>query len=364
MLPAHSFYSTIYQFPDSFTLTQNLSQEGRKMDQSSNDFAHEPLTGPNSKIRILSLLPGEINDDICCLLAPVDLKKQPKYEALSYCWGDSRKTKPIYVEHRSSLQSFAPRQWEISPALASQQVDKALRFKRLLVTKNLEAALRQLRFQYQVRDMWTDGICIDQQNTEEVSTQIQSMGQIYATASQVCVWLGRPSETLESRDGFNAPNVQAVFQYLRDLKERMTASDFDWKCAIHDRTGLPSSEIKHALEAICQQPWFFRVWVQQEHILAKSVLMHCGPEKMDFRDFGTTTRFIIRQFHRHRLEISPSLYGVMRVSGFVQMFQRNHFAKKPPGEKLLLSLLNTSGFLKASKHQDRVFGVLGLVHED
>jgi len=62
--------------------------------------------------------------------------------------------------------------------------------RKLLVTKNCEAALRQLRYSQNDRLLWVDAICIDQNNINERSQQVGIMGDIYKSAIQVIVWLG------------------------------------------------------------------------------------------------------------------------------------------------------------------------------
>ncbi len=65
-----------------------MSQNYRKTKQP---YRYSSLN--DNQIRILSILPGDIGDDICCILEHVDIEtaKSLKYEALSYRWEESRK---------------------------------------------------------------------------------------------------------------------------------------------------------------------------------------------------------------------------------------------------------------------------------
>ena len=334
------------------------------MTRTSSIFAHEPLPDLNSNIRILSLLPGCFDDRIECLVARVDLNEDTKYDALSYVWGEGTlPKKDIYLENSSMSDKSTLGKRRRSSVHDSREEEETVDFKRFPVTPNLEAALRQLRSRDKIRHMWADAICINQEDPSEVRTQVQRMGQIYAMASQVSIWLGKMSENGYLGDESNGVDVRPGLQYVHHLKRKMDMSDFNWFHATKDSRRLPASEILRALEALCQQPWFSRVWVQQEHILAKLPVIHCGPEKMKFADFGTTIRFVIRQLHQHNLEVPLSLYYAMRICGFGKIFRRQHFLRKAPGEKLLITLLNTSGFFSATKPRDKVFGVLGLVHQ-
>ena len=248
---------------------------------------------------------------------------------------------------------------------SSQLVEDTDRYERLMVTRNLEAALRQLRSQNKIRNMWIDAICINQKIDEEKSVQIQRMGQIYSMASRVIVWLGRLCEPIDVSYGLKTDDIQGGFRYLRELKERVHRNRLKWSDALKDKGSVPNGEVSRVLEAICRRPWFSRVWVQQEHILAQApVTMYCGPETIGLDDFGTTIRFIIDQFELHGPRVPPSLYCAATTINYNGLFRRRHFVRKAASAKLLIALMHTSGFVRATEAKDKVFGLLGLIHEN
>jgi hypothetical protein len=55
--------------------------------QGHTSFTYEALAA-GTYIRLITLLPGDNESAIKCLLTTTDLSKQPKYEALSYVWGE------------------------------------------------------------------------------------------------------------------------------------------------------------------------------------------------------------------------------------------------------------------------------------
>jgi hypothetical protein len=63
------------------------------------------------------------------------------------------------------------------------------------VTKNLEEALQNLRIDSRPRVLRADALCIHQDNDEERTHQIQLMKDIYKSASEVLIWLGRLDDT-------------------------------------------------------------------------------------------------------------------------------------------------------------------------
>jgi len=78
---------------------------------------HEPLDPSSTEIRLLTLQPGEAAGPLCCELRKFSLKLRPQYDALSYTWDDTINKKVSIVNGRT-----------------------------VLVTTNLEAALRRLRY--------------------------------------------------------------------------------------------------------------------------------------------------------------------------------------------------------------------------
>lgn len=130
-------------------------------------YHFEPLVSA-SGIRLLRLFPGSRVEDICCEIVHVDLNHHPAYDATSYTWGDPFLCKRVFC--------------------CTSEV--------LVVTKNCEAALRDLRLLRQERLLWIDAMCIDQTNIHERNHQVKIMQRIYAQAKRVMIHLG-PEPTPE-----------------------------------------------------------------------------------------------------------------------------------------------------------------------
>jgi hypothetical protein len=98
------------------------------------------------------------------MLAKVELQSAPVFEAVSYVYGPDIR-RPIEIDGRE-----------------------------LLVTTNLEYALRRLCDSNRPRDFWIDAICVDQSNLVERNEQVQLMAKLYQEAIQVVIWLGEEEE--------------------------------------------------------------------------------------------------------------------------------------------------------------------------
>jgi Heterokaryon incompatibility protein (HET) len=100
------------------------------------------------EVRLLKICPESQSSDIECTLVHVSLDVIPRYNALSYTWGD-----PALIYHVSCDG------------------------KDLRVTKNLRDTLFRLR-QFDENLLWIDAVCIDQSNIQERNQQVLLMRQI------------------------------------------------------------------------------------------------------------------------------------------------------------------------------------------
>lgn len=151
-----------------------LHREGEGLDQGRREahvkqskmaeerHSYDAIDKTSRDIRILSLLPGEFNDPIECLVHNASIDEDGlNYETLSYVWGDSAIRTSILVNGQSTE-----------------------------VTTNLGNALRYLRKKDEPLSIWADALCINQHNPSEKTHQIGLMGQIYRRSSNVNIWLG------------------------------------------------------------------------------------------------------------------------------------------------------------------------------
>ncbi|KAL9082221.1 MAG: hypothetical protein Q9165_008927, partial [Trypethelium subeluteriae] len=169
------------------------------------------------------------------------------FVALSYVWGDLSVKAEIYVDNTP-----------------------------VLVTSNLETALRQLRNHSRIKQgfmIWIDALCINQADLEERTCQVALMKDIYASAWHVVVWLGPEADdsdlammamrylSLRSRE--REPRLGLYRTFERYI---IRTKFFCWK---HSHKQL---QIRvNVLRAICHllaRPYWRRLWIIQEITLA------------------------------------------------------------------------------------------------
>ena len=61
-------------------------------------YLYSALQRSPAHIRLLTVEPGEIDDNVKCTMRRVPLENCPSYEAVSYTWGNSEEKRPIYID--------------------------------------------------------------------------------------------------------------------------------------------------------------------------------------------------------------------------------------------------------------------------
>lgn len=193
---------------------------------------YEPLSIERAEIRLLTLHPGTGDDEIRGTLfhAFLDNVESLDYETISYCWGDPSDLGTIFV-NGSQLQ----------------------------IARNTEAALRSVRYSANDRVLWIDGVCINQNNTDERSRQVPLMTEVFANTSMNLACFTDDAQLAdEAMDAINS--IEAEWEREpdetpREIAKNDLASHFSGRKnairSIMDRPGVSA-----ALAELYGQPLF------------------------------------------------------------------------------------------------------------
>ncbi|KAK6956388.1 hypothetical protein Daesc_001665 [Daldinia eschscholtzii] len=283
---------------------------------------HTPLDKDTGQIRILLLQPGTFHRPIRCSLSIESV--QSRFEALSYVWGDVNDTLPIEVLG----QEFR-------------------------VTRNLESALRHLRDSDQIRRLWVDAICIDQNDNLERSHQVAMMDMIYSRAERVIAWLGLELSEM--------PALLMVKNFSRDL-----SLHWDPKKRANSDTNIvaPLFELLKWL----QNTWYNRMWTLQEALLAKSLIYMSGPFVFQHGEIEG----VLKSYHRHmhRCCSLSRTTGTEQIANIhndlIASSQRAHsitLLRQQSHQLGFLEIAPRFRYREAKNPRDKVFGVLGLTDD-
>ena len=187
---------------------------------------YSPL--PDGCIRLLTIYPRQDTELVTCSLRveKLDVDCPPQYEALSYVWGPSDPKFPILLNGHAHL-----------------------------IHINL---FNFLVHQPQHDSIWIDALCINQDDIDERSRQVQMMGDIYRYAERVLVWLGL------ALDNRLASWIGKPEQALR--------ANFDSYTAFQ--------------QTLDNLPYWNRVWILQEFLLAREILFVYGVGRVSFADLN------------------------------------------------------------------------------
>jgi hypothetical protein len=139
-------------------------------------FRHEPLDHTKPFIRLLELLPDlSPRGSIQCRI--FHTTTDASYTCLSYVWGDLNPGKSRTI----LLNGYR--------CIVRKNLFNFLQFMQANPIHDVSVRIASAR-----RIYWIDALCIDQKNISERNHQVAQMGQIYASAKLVHVWLGRIPE--------------------------------------------------------------------------------------------------------------------------------------------------------------------------
>ena len=127
--------------------------------------------------------------------------------------------------------------------------------------------------------LWADALCINQSETDEAleerEVQVQLMHKIYSQAELVYVDLGE-----------DVPEMEKVLQFLQKFDFLRFRTPREFKQIFHAFESNHLPDIEHSIwpdiVAFMRRPWFTRVWIMQEFVLAKHVQVVVGIRRLQY----------------------------------------------------------------------------------
>ncbi len=307
--------------PFQMSKPKNKQTKVKTVDTSS--YHYESLDPNTKSARLLEVIPGPDYEPIKGKIIHCNLEDNPSYIALSYTWdhgGD-----PKFIECEGTTIKVGQNLW----SFLHQYRQK------------LSNRLYHEQTPPESVPLWIDALCINQQNMDERAHQVGQMRDIYTGASSVIVWLGLAVDTEE-----------LAFMLTRYP------------------TLLRADEASGALIRLLNKPYWSRVWVVQEFVLAKTVEIWCGTFHADASAFENLWR------HDDLMSNSPAFSQyLVSTQGWPLFKSRREFrhSKKYKRELLgrrdskslrstfrLRDLLQSFATSQSSEVYDKVYGFLGI----
>lgn len=298
---------------------------------------YKPLAGVSERqlkeFRLITLLPDQYPDRIRCCLTVHPLDEPPKYETVSYAWGDPSDTKIIEVDGIE-----------------------------LAIPSNLESCLQELRLQLHYPEnlpllpLWTDAICIDQANLEERAVQVENMGTIYRQCSSMYIWLGPLNPSFGDRNPFEMILHWYHDKHFHDLAGFSRTKDgksweFVDSIAYQQMYGL-------FLDGI-SRPWWERLWCVQEVALCPRAIVRMGTWWIPWSSFLRA-----RENHsRHDSECCKGLTDSMPAK-YAYFADPMLLLARPSGFDSIDEIIRSLRHKLCKDPRDKIYGLLALLGTD
>lgn len=280
---------------------------------------YQPLQ--QDEIRVLLLDPAEFGAPLSGRLIHIDLRSgEPTGEPYSPIALESTSDRSFDLGGAISTESDrAVGYTTISYAWGTPDFSKDIEIRGsavLKISSSLALALQHIRLQTQVRQLWVDGICINQLDLEERSAQVNIMATIFAHADRGIIWLGETHDsdrlayltiyaTLRAYSSLGIdpyitlPRGKMIPRILQQLSEELHSTV---DCSIYgyqvEKRGDMVVRGLLAVWALFKRSCFHRLWVVQEisafGLSTDRLSMQVGRDLARFDQFFNVMLFLDR----------------------------------------------------------------------
>ncbi|KAK5659301.1 hypothetical protein OQA88_1394 [Cercophora sp. LCS_1] len=334
------------------------------------EFTYDQLQTPSS-IRLIEInktwLPSKLKP-LSLAISTFHHDNAPPYDALSYTWGNP----------------MVPHSRHYNPDANSSHVRIELNGGIFVVTKNLADALNKMRTGKTAtsRYVWADAICINQNDPSEKAAQVTRMDVIYTRAERVLVYLGDADEF--TNDAVAA--LKTVSRIPPDRYGEVRPADWFDQGRVFTRLGAGQSpKWQHWLGLVLffDRPWFKRVWIIQEVVLGRNVVVVCGDHIFPWDWIQRTLEFLgVTQWNAElrlgnfranenirffRGVYKPLLQGEASVDlGNAAMYLQGtkEGIQKSGNLALFRYLIGVFRHSDAGDPRDKIFSLLGIARKD
>ncbi|KAK4062813.1 uncharacterized protein Triagg1_9683 [Trichoderma aggressivum f. europaeum] len=288
-------------------------------------YQYQPFQD-NVSIRIFTLAPGKPSEPLRGTLDAIQIDEVGSYEAISYVWAEPG---PLNCKYEIVINTDGDDE-------------------RLLELKeggNIFAALRRIRLPDQGRRIWADQICINQNDLNERSQQVQFMNRIYKDASHVLVWLGLDTNG-EATSAFSLiHNLHATLQNAGGASHARPVDNLE-------------QEVKNnrkALQSLTSRNWFKRGWIVQEIGTAAPATMFWGDAEIDWTILHSVCESLT-DYHHLRKELNINTSDIKFLfQRFIEPDATSHHANRFN----FVYELHRARSLNFTNDRDRIFAFLG-----
>ncbi|KAK8052397.1 hypothetical protein PG993_003782 [Apiospora rasikravindrae] len=235
----------------------------------------------------------------------------PIYDAISYQWGDPNDRRSLTANGQD-----------------------------ITVTCSLYTALTYMRHESLTIILWIDGVCINQDDTAEREQQVLRMGSIFSGAQCVRIFLG------EAEDGDNMAQAIDLLSNLGTLKDRPN---------IIEKVKL-DQDSSRGLINLLRRPYWQRMWMFQEIVLAKKAVVHCGPHNISWENMRELDKISGNPEVWFQAQVSCDWVMELRRA----LFDIAHFFVSKAEAQDFRNVLEPTRRLQCTDPRDKLFALIGV----
>ena len=328
------------------------------------------------EIRLLYIMPSaDPTSTVEMVMVHCSLDNHPPYKALSYTWGNPFSS-PVSPRVKALLKTDVD-PWDKTATVFVNDVA-------FTVKRNLIDAIHRFRATHAKKAIWVDSICINQADPIECGQEVRLMDQVYGTAEEVPIWLGKKNTGVNTafhlvKDVNNAfakwydtqhhlgyreqwdrivqtgeaiPNAldQAnVWEWLQSPKCRPFFDNIDFR-ALGVRTDRLAWEF---LRSLLSRTWFDRVWTWQEKELARKATVYVGDKTLPWVELWFAM-LLVMGHDLSETRVTPSL--MMPNREYLRVMDSLNIATSSD----LLDIVMIVRHRNTSDPRDKIFGVVGV----
>lgn len=337
---------------------------------------HEPLDPERREIRLLRM--NRQSADVLHLQT-VSLADHPLFVALSYVWGDATPTQEIVANGhlfriRMNLATFLER-WthtELPPSLQEAWDG------------------HNQSHNQELPPIWIDALCINQDDVNERSQQVQLMGAVYRSAQWIFSFLdpdrdGKVELGLQ-RIAWAAEQVAVELETLKKrdqtLDDAAPAWNFEWMAEAGFGDLQQGMDWLGSVEHTERHEYFLRVWAVQEMALAREDrgVFLCGNTMVSYAPITGVAYyfFLLRKYRPQRPSwVEPAVWvyimnsasfrfrrlivvGHLQLVGHLQHSSQDSSQGLSWTQPTAATVWNLAGQYKSTDPRDQVFGLAAL----
>ncbi|KAG4428036.1 hypothetical protein IFR05_016482 [Cadophora sp. M221] len=285
--------------------------------QGSKHSLYAPLNPSSQEIRLFKLDYDIESPMIKANLCSTTMDACPTFVAVSYTWGDSMRQKTIEINGNS-----------------------------VKIGENIWNFLHTIRTTktFQFHFLWIDALCINQGNVHERNHQVKMMKRIYQQAAEVAVWLGKEA------DNSNVAMDFIANKGMIPLKPKANGYRPIW-----------TEHQGKALLALCERNYWRRIWIVQEVIHARHIIICCGQKSLPWQCLENIYHKLktieLKGYQRHHRFAAQVLDSVACTI----LWQRAHWRHPDTPTPTMMQLVQVFKDWRSTDIRDKVNALNGLV---